>query len=283
MHPPLETAHTPDIRDARSFHDARTSAVLSGRHTGTPAGPRSAVCCSALRRGLRRREGQRGSETVRGIWPADRRCPRTGGDRHGPESRFFRGAELSENGMDRRRADYMGMLGTVMNCLALQDYGTGRRLHSGAVGHPHGASGRAVHPAARHPAPAEGARGHLRRRHRAALTSPPTPWRHSGPWRSGRTRYSWPIRRGRRRLHGRSEDRPLSREVLADLTYDEALLRNIRVMDLTAMTMCKDNDLPMMVFGMEGAGNAHACPARRADPAPRSPPDRHGDRGDDTN
>ena len=35
---------------------------------------------------------------------------------------FFRGAELSENGMDRRRADYMGMLGTVMNCLALQDF-----------------------------------------------------------------------------------------------------------------------------------------------------------------
>ena len=28
---------------------------------------------------------------------------------------FFRGAELSQRGMDRRRADYMGMLGTVMN------------------------------------------------------------------------------------------------------------------------------------------------------------------------
>jgi uridylate kinase len=35
---------------------------------------------------------------------------------------FFRGAELSERGMDRGRADYMGMLGTVMNCLALQDF-----------------------------------------------------------------------------------------------------------------------------------------------------------------
>jgi uridylate kinase len=35
---------------------------------------------------------------------------------------FFRGAELSESGMDRGRADYMGMLGTVMNCLALQDF-----------------------------------------------------------------------------------------------------------------------------------------------------------------
>ncbi|SNV20760.1 Uridylate kinase [Dermatophilus congolensis] len=35
---------------------------------------------------------------------------------------FFRGAELQQKGMDRTRADYMGMLGTVMNCLALQDY-----------------------------------------------------------------------------------------------------------------------------------------------------------------
>ena len=34
---------------------------------------------------------------------------------------FFRGAELQHRGMDRARADYMGMLGTVMNCLALQD------------------------------------------------------------------------------------------------------------------------------------------------------------------
>ena len=35
---------------------------------------------------------------------------------------FFRGAELQQKGMDRARADYMGMLGTVMNCLALQDF-----------------------------------------------------------------------------------------------------------------------------------------------------------------
>ena len=35
---------------------------------------------------------------------------------------FFRGAELQQHGMDRPRADYMGMLGTVMNCLALQDF-----------------------------------------------------------------------------------------------------------------------------------------------------------------
>ncbi len=35
---------------------------------------------------------------------------------------FFRGAELQHHGMERVRGDYMGMLGTVMNCLALQDF-----------------------------------------------------------------------------------------------------------------------------------------------------------------
>ena len=35
---------------------------------------------------------------------------------------YFRGAQLSQRGMDRARADYMGMLGTVMNCLAIQDF-----------------------------------------------------------------------------------------------------------------------------------------------------------------
>lgn len=35
---------------------------------------------------------------------------------------FFRGAQLQQRGLDRNRSDYMGMLGTVMNCLALQDF-----------------------------------------------------------------------------------------------------------------------------------------------------------------
>ena len=35
---------------------------------------------------------------------------------------FFRGAELRQRGMDGVRADYMGMLGIVMNCLALQEF-----------------------------------------------------------------------------------------------------------------------------------------------------------------
>ncbi len=42
---------------------------------------------------------------------------------------------------------------------------------------------------------------------------------------------------------------------LDTLTYTEALVKNIRVMDQTAMTMCQDNKLDMLVFGMEGEGN----------------------------
>ena len=98
---------------------------------------------------------------------------------------FFRGAELSQAGMDRTKADYMGMLGTVMNCLALQDFcekaGLETRVQSaitmGQVAEPY-------IPRKADPAPGEGPAGHLRRRRRACRTSPPTPWPPSGPWRS---------------------------------------------------------------------------------------------------
>ena len=79
----------------------------------------------AVRRGVRRRRGRRRPRRGPADRPADRRrcvAPGTqiavvvgGGN-------FFRGAELQQRGMDRARADYMGMLGTVMNCLALQDF-----------------------------------------------------------------------------------------------------------------------------------------------------------------
>jgi uridylate kinase len=46
-----------------------------------------------------------------------------------------------------------------------------------------------------------------------------------------------------------------SAEKLDTLTYDDALRRNIRVMDQTAFSLCRDNKLAMVVFGMEGEGN----------------------------
>ena len=41
----------------------------------------------------------------------------------------------------------------------------------------------------------------------------------------------------------------------ADITYDEVLKRNLRVMDLTATCMCKENNLPIIVFDMDTVGN----------------------------
>lgn len=40
-----------------------------------------------------------------------------------------------------------------------------------------------------------------------------------------------------------------------DISFDEIYTRNLRVMDLTATTMCKENNLPIYVFDMDTVGN----------------------------
>jgi Uridylate kinase len=40
-----------------------------------------------------------------------------------------------------------------------------------------------------------------------------------------------------------------------EITYDEVLRRGLKVMDLTATCMCKENDLPIVVFDMDTPGN----------------------------
>ena len=40
-----------------------------------------------------------------------------------------------------------------------------------------------------------------------------------------------------------------------ELTYAEAISRGLRIMDQTAFTLCSENKLPMIVFGMETEGN----------------------------
>lgn len=167
---------------------------------------------------------------------------------------FFRGAELSENGMDRRRADYMGMLGTVMNALALQDFllqaGVDCRvqsaIHMSQVAEPY--------------IPLRAIR-HMEK-DRVVIFGAGT----------GLPYFSTDTVAAQRALEiGANEvlmaksgvdgvytaDPNVDRDAkkFESLTYDEAIVKNIRVMDLTAMTMCKDNNLDMMVFGMEGAGN----------------------------
>ena len=40
-----------------------------------------------------------------------------------------------------------------------------------------------------------------------------------------------------------------------DITYDEIYNRGLKVMDLTATTMCKENNMPIVVFDMDTNGN----------------------------
>ena len=40
-----------------------------------------------------------------------------------------------------------------------------------------------------------------------------------------------------------------------EITYDEVLKRNLRIMDLTAITMCRENKMPIYVFDMDTEGN----------------------------
>ena len=40
-----------------------------------------------------------------------------------------------------------------------------------------------------------------------------------------------------------------------EITYDEMLEKNLKVMDLTATVMCKENDMPVAVFDMDTEGN----------------------------
>ncbi|MBO5663505.1 MAG: UMP kinase, partial [Bacteroidales bacterium] len=40
-----------------------------------------------------------------------------------------------------------------------------------------------------------------------------------------------------------------------DITYDEIYVKGLKVMDLTATTMCKENNLPIIVFNMDKPGN----------------------------
>ena len=105
------------------------------------------------------------------------------------------------------RADYMGMLATVINALALQDaLEKIGRAHPRADGHRDAPGGRAVHPAARHPPPREGPGRDLRGRHR----QPVLHHRHRrlAPRHGDRRGGAPQGDQGGRRLHRRPEEGP---------------------------------------------------------------------------
>ncbi len=167
---------------------------------------------------------------------------------------FFRGAELSQRGMDRARADYMGMLGTVMNCLALQDFlekqGIDTRVQTaitmGQVAEPyiprrairHLEKGRVVIFGAGMGAPyfstdTTAAQRALEIKADVVLMS----------------------KNGVDGVYTADPRKDPAARKLDELTYADALRQRLKVVDTTAFSLCMDNRLPMIVFGMEAEGN----------------------------
>jgi uridylate kinase len=167
---------------------------------------------------------------------------------------FFRGAELSRRGFDRARADYMGMLGTVMNCLALQDFleqrGVATRVQTaitmGQVAEPY-IPRRAIR--------------HLEKGRvvifGAGLGAPYFSTDTTAVQRALEIKADV-VLMSKNGVDGvytaDPRDDPNARK-LEHITYAEALRERLKVLDSTAFGLCMDNKLPMIVFGVEGEGN----------------------------
>jgi uridylate kinase len=164
---------------------------------------------------------------------------------------FFRGAELQRRGMDRSRADYMGMLATVMNCLALQDFlekeDIDTRVQSAIT-------------------MAQVAEPYIPRRAIRHLEKGRVVIFGAG---AGMPYFSTDTVAAQRALEIRAEIVLMSKNgvdgvytadprkdpnarKLTTVTFDEALREGLRVMDAAALSLCRDNKLPMLVFGSDG-------------------------------
>jgi uridylate kinase len=167
---------------------------------------------------------------------------------------FFRGAELSHRGMDRARADYMGMLGTVMNCLALQDFlekqGVDTRVQTaitmGQVAEPY-IPRRAVR--------------HLQKGRVVIFgAGAGMPYFSTDTVAAQRALEigAQALLMGKNGVDGVYDADPRSHPdaVRFDrLSYAEFLARNLKVADATAVSLCMDNGLPILVFDLRRDGN----------------------------
>jgi uridylate kinase len=163
---------------------------------------------------------------------------------------FFRGAELSLRGMDRDRADYMGMLGTVMNCLALQDFlekeGVPTRVQTAI------AMGQVAEPYI--PRRAE---RHLEKG-RAVIFG-------AGAGMPYFTTDTVAAQRaleigcevlllGKNGVDGIYDADPRkvpTARKFARISYDEVLGRNLKVADAAAFSLCRENNMPIVVFSLD--------------------------------
>ena len=167
---------------------------------------------------------------------------------------FFRGSELQQRGMDRVRADYMGMLGIVMNCLALQDFlekmGVETRVQTaitmGQVAEPyvprrairHMEKGRVVIFGAGMGLPFFSTDTVAVQR---ALES--------------RCDVVLVAKSGVDGVYSADPHQDPTATKYDELTYAEAISQGLKIMDQTAFTLCSENKMPMLVFGMETEGN----------------------------
>jgi len=161
---------------------------------------------------------------------------------------YFRGAQLTEQGMDRPRADYMGMLGTVMNCLALQDFlekqGIDTRVQSaitmGQVAEPY-IPRRAIR--------------HLEKGRvvifGAGLGQPFFSTDTCAAQRALETACEAVLMA--KTVDGVYDDDPRKNPDAVkfdQLSYSEVLERRLKVADATAFSLCMDNGLPIVVFDL---------------------------------
>ncbi|MCF8540870.1 MAG: UMP kinase [Aurantimicrobium sp.] len=167
---------------------------------------------------------------------------------------FFRGAGLSQRGMDRARADYMGMLGTVMNALALQDF----LEQAGAQ--PRVQSAISMAQVAEPYIPLRAIR-HLEKGRVVIFgAGAGLPYFSTDTVSAQRALeiHADEVLVAKNGVDGVYSDDPRKNsdaERLDTVTFDEALRKGLKVVDSTAFSLCMDNRMPMRIFGMEPTGN----------------------------
>ena len=165
---------------------------------------------------------------------------------------IFRGVSGAAAGMDRAQADYMGMLATVMNALAMQ-YALEKRGRADprAIRHPDGQRLRAVYSPPRRAAHGKGQGGHFRRRHRQSVLH----HRHRGRLarRGDEVRRAAEGHPGGRRLLRRSAQGAGATRY-EELSYHDVLANDLQVMDAAAISLARENHLPIIVFNIHAPG-----------------------------
>jgi len=167
---------------------------------------------------------------------------------------FFRGAELSQRGMERARADYMGMLGTVMNALALQDFleqaGVDTRVQTAIT------MGQVAEPYIPRRAMRHMEKGRVVI-FGAGAGMPYFSTDTVSVQRALETRCTEVLmgKHGVDAVYSADPRVDPNAQRLAHVTYRDALQQGLKVMDAAAFSLCMENNMPMMVFGLEEPGN----------------------------